>query len=43
MLEENMSKEDADEWINKIVRRSAMTEKKNYLIQSMMLKMELKS
>lgn len=31
MLEENMSKEDADEWINKIVRRSAMTEKEELL------------
>lgn len=31
MLEERMSKEDADEWINKIVRRSAMTEKEELL------------
>lgn len=31
MLEENMSKEDADEWINKIVRRSAMTEKEEII------------
>ena len=31
MLEENMSKEDADEWIDKIVRRSAMTEKEELL------------
>ena len=31
MLEENMSKEDADEWINKVVRRSAMTEKEEII------------
>ena len=30
-LEERMSKEDADEWIDKVVRRSAMTEKEELL------------
>lgn len=31
MLEEDMPKENADEWIDKIVRRSAMTEKEELL------------
>lgn len=30
-LEERMSKEDADKWIDKVVRRSAMTEKEELL------------
>ena len=30
-LEERMSKEDAGEWIDKVVRRSAMTEKEELL------------
>lgn len=30
-LEERMLKEDADEWIDKVVRRSAMTEKEELL------------
>lgn len=31
ILEEDMPKENADEWIDKIVRRSAMTEKEELL------------
>lgn len=30
-LEERMSKEDADKWIDKVVRRSAMTEKEEII------------
>lgn len=30
-LEERMSKEDADKWIDKVVRRSAMTEREELL------------
>lgn len=32
-LEERMSKEDADKWIDKVVRRSAMTEKEEIIVQ----------